>query len=107
MAILKASCYHKEERHGDCEYGGNTYMLLFGVVQILMSHILDFHSMVLVSVVAAIMSFCYSSIGRKISATRLIHRTPSFLGGVLCAKVSRPPTHPGRNREPRTAKWYR
>ncbi|MFS7948498.1 hypothetical protein Hanom_Chr06g00560701 [Helianthus anomalus] len=49
MAILKASCYHKEGRHGDCEYGGNTYMLLFGVVQILMSHILDFHSMVLVS----------------------------------------------------------
>ncbi|MFS7944027.1 putative amino acid transporter, transmembrane domain-containing protein [Helianthus anomalus] len=71
------SCYHNEGRDGDCEYGGNTYMLLFGVVQILMSHILDFHSMVLVSVVAAIMAFCYSSIGRKISATRLIHRTPS------------------------------
>ncbi|KAF5804044.1 hypothetical protein HanRHA438_Chr06g0287591 [Helianthus annuus] len=31
-AILKANCYHKEWRDGDCEYGGNTCMLLFGVV---------------------------------------------------------------------------
>ncbi|KAJ0781697.1 hypothetical protein HanPI659440_Chr06g0252211 [Helianthus annuus] len=32
QAILKANCYHKEWRDGDCEYGGNTCMLLFGVV---------------------------------------------------------------------------
>ncbi|KAJ0533154.1 putative amino acid transporter, transmembrane domain-containing protein [Helianthus annuus] len=71
-AILKANCYHKEWRDGDCEYGGNTYMLLFGVVQILMSQILDFHSMVLVSVVAAIMSFCYFSIGLGLGSAQVI-----------------------------------
>ncbi|KAJ0593608.1 putative amino acid transporter, transmembrane domain-containing protein [Helianthus annuus] len=71
-AILKANCYHKEGRDGDCEYGGNTYMLLFGVVQILMSQIPDFHSMVLVSVVAAIMSFCYSSIGLGLGLAQVI-----------------------------------
>ncbi|MFS7890104.1 putative amino acid transporter, transmembrane domain-containing protein [Helianthus anomalus] len=71
-AILKANCYHKEGRDGDCKYGGNTYMLLFGVLHILMSQILDFHSMVLVSVVAAIMSFCYFSIGLGLGFAQVI-----------------------------------
>ncbi|GJX77467.1 probable amino acid permease 7 [Tanacetum coccineum] len=62
-AIRKSNCYHNKGRDAKCEYGGNIYMLLFGVVQIVMSQIPDFHSMVLVSVVAAIMSFCYGSVG--------------------------------------------
>ncbi|KAJ0584661.1 putative amino acid transporter, transmembrane domain-containing protein [Helianthus annuus] len=47
-------------------------MLLFGVVQILMSQMLDFHSMVLASVVAAIMSFCYFSIGLGLGSAQVI-----------------------------------
>ncbi|KAJ0810037.1 putative amino acid transporter, transmembrane domain-containing protein [Helianthus annuus] len=39
---------------------------------ILMSQILDFHSMVLVSVVAAIMSFCYFSIGLGLGSAQVI-----------------------------------
>ncbi|XP_024959142.1 probable amino acid permease 7 [Cynara cardunculus var. scolymus] len=62
-AIRKSNCYHKEGHAASCEYDGKIYMLLFGVVQIVMSQIPDFHSMVLVSVVAAIMSFCYATIG--------------------------------------------
>ncbi|KAI3755951.1 hypothetical protein L1987_55761 [Smallanthus sonchifolius] len=71
-AIRKANCYHKEGRDGDCEYNGNFYMLLFGLVQVLMSQIPDFHSMVLVSVVAATMSFCYSSIGFGLGFAQVI-----------------------------------
>ncbi|KAJ9551253.1 hypothetical protein OSB04_015298 [Centaurea solstitialis] len=62
-ALRKSNCYHKEGRDASCEYDGKIYMLMFGVVEIVMSQIPDFHSMVLVSVVAAIMSFCYASIG--------------------------------------------
>lgn len=47
-------------------------MLLFGVVQIFMSQIPDFHSMEWVSIVAAIMSFTYSSIGLGLGATKVI-----------------------------------
>ncbi|KAK9077631.1 hypothetical protein SSX86_005968 [Deinandra increscens subsp. villosa] len=71
-AILKANCYHREGRDGDCEYGGSFYMLLFGVVQVFMSQIPDFHSMVLVSVVAAMMSFCYASIGLGLGFAQVI-----------------------------------
>ncbi|GKB37975.1 probable amino acid permease 7 isoform X2, partial [Tanacetum coccineum] len=62
-AIWKSNCYHKKGHEASCEYDGNVYMFLFGVIQIVMSQIPDFHSMMWVSVVAAIMSFCYASIG--------------------------------------------
>nr|GEY01155.1 probable amino acid permease 7 [Tanacetum cinerariifolium] len=71
-AIRKSNCYHKEGRDANCEYGGNVYMLLFGVVQIVMSQIPDFHSLVLVSVVATIMSFCYASIGFGLGFAQVI-----------------------------------
>ncbi|KAM0029419.1 putative amino acid transporter, transmembrane domain-containing protein [Helianthus debilis subsp. tardiflorus] len=71
-AIQKASCYHKEGHDGDCEYGGNFHMLVFGVVQIFMSQIPDLHSMVFVSVVSATMSFSYSSIGLGLGFAQVI-----------------------------------
>jgi hypothetical protein len=47
-------------------------MMLFGLVQVIMSFIPDFHNMVLLSVVAAIMSFTYSSIGLGLSITKVV-----------------------------------
>lgn len=47
-------------------------MLLFGVVEVVMSQIPDFHSMVWVSVVAAAMSFCYASIGFGLGCAQVI-----------------------------------
>ena len=71
-AIQKSNCYHKEGQEATCEYSGNLYMFLFGVIQIVMSQIPDFHSMVWVSIVAAIMSFCYSSIGLGLGVAKVI-----------------------------------
>ncbi|KAJ0801958.1 putative amino acid transporter, transmembrane domain-containing protein [Helianthus annuus] len=72
VAYVKANCYHKEGHDGDCEYGGNFHMLVFGVVQIFMSQIPDLHSMVFVSVVSATMSFSYSSIGLGLGFAQVI-----------------------------------
>ncbi|XP_057440947.1 probable amino acid permease 7 [Lotus japonicus] len=62
-AILKSNCYHKEGHHAPCQYGDSMYMVLFGVVQVIMSFIPDLHNMAWVSVVAAIMSLTYSTVG--------------------------------------------
>lgn len=62
-AIQRSNCYHKEGRGAPCEFGDNMYMLMFGLLQIFMSQIPDFHNMAWLSTVAAIMSFCYASIG--------------------------------------------
>lgn len=47
-------------------------MFWFGVIQIVMSQIPDFHSMMWVSIVAAIMSFCYASIGFGLGVAKVI-----------------------------------
>ncbi|GAU13420.1 hypothetical protein TSUD_127160 [Trifolium subterraneum] len=56
-AIMKSNCYHEKGHQYPCSYSGNLYMLLFGLVQIVMSFIPDLHNMAWVSVVAAIMTW--------------------------------------------------
>lgn len=71
-AILKSDCYHREGHASPCSYGPTLFMLLFGAVQILCSQIPDFHNMELLSVLAAIMSFCYSFIGFSLGLAKVI-----------------------------------
>ncbi|XP_074590640.1 putative amino acid permease 7 isoform X1 [Curcuma longa] len=71
-AIQKSDCYHKKGRNAPCAYGDSFYMLMFGVVQIVFSQIPDFHEMAWLSVVAAIMSFTYSSIGFVLGVAKVI-----------------------------------
>ncbi|XP_076887956.1 putative amino acid permease 7 [Bidens hawaiensis] len=61
-------------------------MFLFGVVQIVMSQIPDFHSMMWISVVAAIMSFCYASIGFGLGISKVIENG-KIEGGVYGASA--------------------
>ncbi|KAI4306271.1 hypothetical protein L6164_029564 [Bauhinia variegata] len=71
-AILKSNCYHREGHEAPCDYGDTLFMVLFGLVQIFMSFIPDLHNMAWVSVVAAIMSFTYSSIGLGLGVAQTI-----------------------------------
>ena len=50
-------------------------MILFGLVQIVMSFIPDLHSMTWVSVVAAMMSFTYSFIGLGLGIATVISKS--------------------------------
>ena len=47
-------------------------MILFGLVQIVMSFIPDLHNMAWVSIVAALMSFTYASIGLGLGVATVI-----------------------------------
>ncbi|KAL9316783.1 hypothetical protein ACSQ67_017784 [Phaseolus vulgaris] len=89
-AILKSNCYHKEGHEAPCKYGDAVYMMLFGLVQIIMSFIPDLHNMAWVSIVAAIMSFAYSSIGLGLGITTVIEngRIMGSLTGVPAANIS-------------------
>ncbi|XP_062079140.1 probable amino acid permease 7 isoform X2 [Humulus lupulus] len=71
-AIMKSNCYHKKGHEADCSYGKTLYMLLFGVVQIFMSQIPDFHNMAWLSIIAAIMSFAYAFIGFGLGFAKVI-----------------------------------
>lgn len=84
-AILKSDCYHIEGHGAPCQYSTNFYMLVFGVVQIIMSQIPNVHDMVWLSVVAAVMSFSYASIGFGLGFAKVIglclHLHPISLHG--------------------------
>ncbi|XP_027166263.1 probable amino acid permease 7 [Coffea eugenioides] len=51
-AILKSNCYHNQGHEASCDYKTSTYMLLFGVIQILVSQIPEFRNMKWLSAVA-------------------------------------------------------
>lgn len=73
-AIHRANCYHKEGRKAGCKSKDSFYMVIFGVAQIIVSQIPDFHNMALLSWMSAIMSFCYSSIGLGLGFAKVIGR---------------------------------
>ncbi|KAK4753365.1 hypothetical protein SAY87_022163 [Trapa incisa] len=71
-AVHRANCYHKEGHKARCKSENGFYMVVFGAVQIFMSQIPDFHNMAWLSWLAAIMSFCYSSIGLGLGFAKII-----------------------------------
>lgn len=66
-AISRSDCFHDHGRHYPCHPSNNPYMIIFGIVQIILSQIPDFDQLWWLSIVAAVMSFTYSSIGLGLS----------------------------------------
>ncbi|KAL6868241.1 hypothetical protein ACP4OV_015086 [Aristida adscensionis] len=63
-AIRKADCFHvKGHDAAACRSSSNPYMIVFGVVEVVFSQIPDFDQIWWLSIVAAVMSFTYSTIG--------------------------------------------
>ncbi|KAH1124877.1 hypothetical protein AAZX31_06G084200 [Glycine max] len=67
VAIKKAICFHKRGHQAYCKFSNNPFMLGFGMLQILLSQIPNFHKLTCLSTVAAITSFCYALIGSGLS----------------------------------------
>ncbi|GLT69449.1 hypothetical protein SLA2020_415980 [Shorea laevis] len=63
MAIKRSNCFHESGGKNPCHINSNPYMIAFGIVEIIFSQIPDFDQLWWLSIVAAIMSFTYSSIG--------------------------------------------
>jgi len=71
-AIRRAGYFHTHGHADPCKSSSTPYMILFGVVQILFSQIPDFDEIWWLSIVAAVMSFTYSSIGRSLGIAQTI-----------------------------------
>ncbi|CAK8568900.1 unnamed protein product [Lathyrus sativus] len=67
VAIKKLICFHKNGHEAYCKFSNNPYIIGFGIVQILLSQIPNFHKLTLLSTVAAITSFGYAFIGSGLS----------------------------------------
>ncbi|CAI9294507.1 unnamed protein product [Lactuca saligna] len=71
-AIKKSNCFHKHGHHADCHVGNNPFMVTFAIIQIILSQVPNFQKLAPVSIVAAIMSFMYCTIGIGLSISKLI-----------------------------------
>jgi hypothetical protein len=73
QAISRAGCFHKRGHDVPCKSSSNPYMILFGVMLILLSRIPDLdHQIWWFSILAAVMSFTYPSIGLSLGISQTI-----------------------------------
>ncbi|KAM7258245.1 hypothetical protein ACFE04_013986 [Oxalis oulophora] len=63
MAIKRSNCFHKSGGKDPCHMSSNAYMITFGIIEIIFSQIPDFDQVWWLSIVAAVMSFTYSTVG--------------------------------------------
>ncbi|KAJ6920093.1 amino acid permease 3-like [Populus alba x Populus x berolinensis] len=63
MAIKRSNCFHQSGGKDPCRMNANPYMIGFAIAEILLSQIPGFDQLQWLSLVAAVMSFTYSSIG--------------------------------------------
>ncbi|XP_022772337.1 amino acid permease 3-like [Durio zibethinus] len=63
MAIKRSNCFHASGGKNPCRLNSNPYMIAFGIAEIIFSQIPNFGQLWWLSIVAAVMSFTYSTIG--------------------------------------------
>lgn len=62
-AIMKAYCFHYKGHGAKCSVPNYPFMASFGFLQMFLSQLPNFHKLSGLSIVAAVMSFSYASIG--------------------------------------------
>ncbi|KAJ1685872.1 hypothetical protein LUZ63_017262 [Rhynchospora breviuscula] len=72
MAIKRSNCFHEKGHKNPCHTSSVPYMIIFGIVEIIFSQIPDFDQIWWLSIVAAVMSFTYSSIGLALGIVQVI-----------------------------------
>lgn len=93
MAVQRSNCFHRNGHDSKCNPSGNLFMLLFGVVQVVLSQFPSLENITWLSVVAVATSFAYSFIGLGLSAEKLISHG-GFKGTLLGAVGPSPLTKP-------------
>lgn len=71
VAVKRSNCFHKHGHENKCHISNYPYMIIFAGIQIILSQIPNFHKLSWLSILAAVMSFAYSSIGLGLSIAKV------------------------------------
>ncbi|KAI5394154.1 amino acid permease 6 [Lathyrus oleraceus] len=71
VAVKRSNCFHKHGHQDKCHVSNNSFMIIFACIQIVLCQIPNFHELSWLSIVAAVMSFAYSSIGLGLSIAKV------------------------------------
>ncbi|KAH9695039.1 Amino acid permease 6 [Citrus sinensis] len=92
VAIKRSNCFHKEGHDAGCHTSNNMYMIIFAIAEIILSQIPNFHELSGLSILAAVMSFAYSSIGLGLAIAKITERgnhvTTSLTGVAIGVDVT-------------------
>ncbi|XP_039172675.1 amino acid permease 3 isoform X2 [Eucalyptus grandis] len=72
MAIHQSYCFHEEGDKSPCHTSTYWYMIVFGVIEIVLSQIQDFDKLWWLSILATVMSFTYSTIGVALGIAKVV-----------------------------------
>ncbi|XP_048493185.2 amino acid permease 6 [Beta vulgaris subsp. vulgaris] len=70
-AVKRAICFHYHGHEAGCHTQNNPYIIIFGVLQIILSQLPNFHKLSWLSIVSAAMSFGYSFIGIGLAVAKV------------------------------------
>ncbi|CAO2187776.1 unnamed protein product [Urochloa humidicola] len=87
QAIRRAGCFHYNGHEDPCHASTSPYIAIFGVMQVVFSQIPDLDKVWWLSIVAAIMSFSYSTIGVSLGVAEIVanRELRGSLAGVIGA----------------------
>ncbi|KAH7847261.1 hypothetical protein Vadar_023864 [Vaccinium darrowii] len=91
VAVKRSNCFHKHGHDVKCSISNYPFMIIFATIQIVLSQIPNFHKLSWLSILAAIMSFAYSSIGLGLSIAKIAgggHARTSLTGVTVGVDVS-------------------
>ncbi|KAE8731303.1 Amino acid permease 1 [Hibiscus syriacus] len=74
VAVKRSNCFHKHGHQVKCQTSNYPFMAIFACIQLLLSQIPNFDKLAWLSIVAAVMSFAYSSIGLGLSIAKVAGR---------------------------------
>ncbi|KAK8624838.1 hypothetical protein V6N13_089724 [Hibiscus sabdariffa] len=91
-AIKRSGCFHNRGHSAGCHVKNNKFMIIFGIIEIILSQIPDFNELSWLSVLAAVMSFGYSCIGLGLSIAKVVggsHPRTSLTGTTVGVDVTK------------------
>ncbi|KAL7127646.1 hypothetical protein ABFS83_14G266000 [Erythranthe nasuta] len=91
VAVKRSNCFHIHGHEDKCSISNIPFMIIFAAIQIILSQIPNFHKLSWLSIVAAVMSFAYSSVGLGLSIAKVAggaHARTSLTGTTVGVDVS-------------------
>ncbi|GMH21604.1 hypothetical protein Nepgr_023446 [Nepenthes gracilis] len=90
MAIKRSNCFHASDDKNPCQISSSPFMIIFGLTEIICAQIPDFHRLWWLSIVAAVMSFTYSTVGVSLGIAQVAEngKIKGSLTGISIGTVS-------------------
>ncbi|CAM0883905.1 unnamed protein product [Alopecurus aequalis] len=86
MSVVKSNCRHYKVHGANCSQEGTMYLVLFGLVEVVLSQLPSLEKVTFISIVAAVMSFTYSFIALFLSAAKFAANHRAY-GTILGSKI--------------------